>query len=425
MEYLHEGSPETVIDGDRADELVGELLGRLGPRKRVLLIPPDFTRFHSTAGDLAASAYRRLASAADVWLLPALGTHSPMTPAQIARMFPGVPPERVLVHDWRGGLAPLGEVPGQFVREVSEGRVEYPIEIAIHRTLVEEDWDLILSIGQLVPHEVVGIANHSKNIFIGVGGAPTIHKSHFLGAVYGMERMMGRARTPVRAVLEYASRAFARGLPIVYLLTVRSRDRAGTLVTRGLFAGDDDACFYRGSELVRRVNLDLLDEPISKAVVFLDPEEYKSTWLGNKAIYRTRMAMADGGELVVLAPGVREFGEDAQIDRLIREHGYRGTEATLAAVQRNAALSANLSAAAHLIHGSSEGRFRILYCPGGLSREEILGVGFEYADPGAMRRRYDPERLRDGWNDLRGERIYFISNPGLGLWGTKRRFGAD
>jgi hypothetical protein len=82
-----------------------------------------------------------------------------------------------------------------------------------------------------------------------------------------------------------------------------------------------------------------------------------STWLGNKAVYRTRMAMADGGELIILAPGVKEFGEDHEIDRLIRKYGYRGTPATLAAVKANEELRNNLSAAAHLIHGSSEGRF--------------------------------------------------------------------
>jgi len=283
---------------------------------------------------------------------------------------------------------------------------------------------VILSVGQLVPHEVIGIANHSKNVFIGAGGSDLINKSHWLGAVHGIERIMGRADTPVRAVLNYASEKLARHLPLVYLLTVRARDEGGELVTRGLYAGDDAACFHHGAELCRRVNLDLLERAPRKVVVYLDPLEYKSTWLGNKAIYRTRMAIADNGELVVLAPGVREFGEDATIDRLIRRFGYRGTPATLDQVRREPELAANLSAAAHLIHGSSEGRFAITYCPGRLSREEIEGAGLRFGDLETMRRRYPPDRLPDGWNTMPdGEEIFFISNPALGLWGTADRFG--
>jgi nickel-dependent lactate racemase len=291
---------------------------------------------------------------------------------------------------------------------------------------VHGKWDLILSVGQLVPHEVVGIANHAKNILIGLGGPSTIHKSHFLGAVYGMERMMGRVDTPVRAVLDYASEHFCRRLPLVYLLTVRGKTSDGQLVTRGLYAGDDGACFRRAAVLCRRENLDLLPEPIHKIVVHLDPAEFKSTWVGNKSIYRTRMALADNAELIVLAPGVREFGEDAEIDRLIRKFGYRGTPQTLEAVRLYPELAHNLSAAAHLIHGSSEGRFKITYCPGQLSREEIENVGFAYGDLTTTQRRYNPTKLTDGWNTLAdGERVFYISNPGLGLWGVASRFAME
>jgi hypothetical protein len=133
------------------------------------------------------------------------------------------------------------------------------------------------------------------------------------------------------------------------------------------------------------------------------------------------MALADGAELIVLAPGVKEFGEDKTIDGLIRKYGYRGTPATLEAVRAHADLAADLSAAAHLIHGSSEGRFKIAWCPGRLSREEVEGVGFAYGDLAAMLQRYDPEDLRNGYNRVDGEEIFFIGNPGLGLWAHRDR----
>ncbi len=326
------------------------------------------------------------------------------------------------MHDWRNGLATLGEVPASFIREQSEGKLDFAWPAQVDKLLVDGGFDLILSIGQVVPHEVIGMANYNKNIFVGTGGAEGINKSHYLGAVHGMERIMGRADTPVRRVLNYASDHFAKHLPIVYVLTVVGSDDAGRLVTRGLFIGDDVECFERAAELSLKVNFFTLDREIQKAVVYLDPAEYKSTWIGNKSVYRTRMALADGAELIVLAPGVREFGEDPTIDKLIRKYGYRGTPAVLKDVQENADLAGSLGAAAHLIHGSSEGRFRITYCPGGLTRKETEGVNFGFARLGDMLAKYDPSKLKDGYNLVEGEEIFFVSNPALGLWTHRGRW---
>jgi hypothetical protein len=234
-----------------------------------------------------------------------------------------------------------------------------------------------------------------------------------------MERIMGRAENPVRNVLNYASDRFLAHLPIVYVLTVVGRAADGALAVRGLFIGDDAECFHRAAELSLKVNFEILDAPIQKAIVYLDAHEFHSTWLGNKAIYRTRMALADGAELIILAPGVRGFGEDPAIDALIRKYGYRGTPATLEAVNANADLASDLSAAAHLIHGSSEGRFTIRWCPGQLSKEEVEGVGFEFGDLKTMLARYSPQMLRHGYNRVDGEEVFFIPNPGLGLWACR------
>jgi nickel-dependent lactate racemase len=307
--------------------------------------------------------------------------------------------------------------------EVSEGKLEYAWPAQVNRLLRDGGHDLILSIGQVVPHEVVGMANGSKNIFVGTGGVMGIHRSHFLGAVYGMERMMGRADTPVRRVLNYASEHFGKELPkIIYVQTVVGKNAAGKLAMRGLYIGDDNECFELAAALSLECNFLMMDREIGKAVVFLDPHEFRSTWLGNKAVYRTRMALADEAELIVLAPGVHEFGEDAAIDALIRKYGYCGTPATLEAVKHDADLAANLSAAAHLIHGSSEGRFSIRYCPGHLTRAEIEGVHYQYGELAEYARKYDPALLQDGWNVVDGEEIFFVSNPGLGLWAYRGRF---
>jgi nickel-dependent lactate racemase len=233
---------------------------------------------------------------------------------------------------------------------------------------------------------------------------------------------MGKADNPVRSLLNYASANFTNHLPIIYVHTVIGRDPQGNLVVRGLYIGDDEEVFRLAADLSIKVNFNVLEEPLKKVVVYLDPSEFKSTWLGNKSIYRTRMAMADNGELIILAPGLKEFGEDKEIDRLIRKYGYRGTPATLKSLKNNEELNRNLSAAAHLIHGSSEGRFSITYCPGHLTRKEIESVNFKYSDLSEMLIKYNPKQLKDGFNITEeGEKIFFISNPALGLWSVKKR----
>jgi nickel-dependent lactate racemase len=419
--FYGKGSGSTVITSAGLRQGLFEALGKLGERRKVLALPPDITRHHSRAGELTRYAWEYFGPRlTDV--LPALGTHVPMTPTEMERMFGDMPRNLVRVHEWRSGLVTLGEVPAEFIREQSEGKLDFSWPAQVDKLLVEGGFDLILSIGQVVPHEVIGMANYNKNVFVGTGGVEGINKSHFLGAVYGMERIMGRADNPVRRILNYASENFARHLPVVYVQTVVAKDENGDLVTRGLYIGDDEECFLRAAELSLKVNFVMMDREIRKAVVYLDPTEFKTTWLGNKSVYRTRMALADGAELIVLAPGVHEFGEDPAIDKLIRKYGYAGTPAVLEAVKNNQDLAGNLSAAAHLIHGSSEGRFQITYCPGHLTREEVEGVNFRYASLAEMSTRYDPAKLKDGFNRVDGEEIFYISNPALGLWAHRSRF---
>ena len=413
--YCSIGSVDTELSQEQLQSLLIESLAKLGDRKRVLAVPPDQTRSHSHAGELTRYAWQHYGDGLQA-VLPALGTHVAMQPAQISRMFGDMPQDLFKVHNWRTDIETVGTVPSSFIQEVSEGKLDYEWPAQVNRLISQGAFDLILSIGQVVPHEVIGMANYNKNILVGTGGREGINRSHYLGAVYGMERIMGRADNPVRRVLNYASDNFLKHLPIVYVLTVVGRTDDGGLAVRGLFIGDDVECFERAAELSLKVNFEILDEPIRKAVVYLDPHEFQSTWLGNKAVYRTRMALADDAELIILAPGVHEFGEDKGIDALIRKYGYRGTPATLEAVHNNPELANDLSAAAHLIHGSSEGRFQITWAPGHLTREEVEGVAFQYGNLSALQQKYDIHKLQQGLNTVDGEEIFFIPNPALGLW---------
>lgn len=425
MMYFARGSQEEVLTGTCLRGGLTSALAALGDRKRVLIVPPDFTRFPSQGGVLTRYAVEYYGNNVQA-ILPATGTHTPMSDKEIEAMFGDVPRGLFRNHDFRSAVTTVGEAPADVVRAESGGLIDYAVPFQLNRMLLEGGFDLILSIGQVVPHEVAGMSNFNKNLFVGTGGFEGINRTHFLGAVYGMERIMGRADNPVRRVLNYGSDHFLRNLPIVYVQTVIERAPDGQLVTRGLFIGDDTECFLRAADLALKVNVTLLDRPLKKVVVYLDAAEFKSTWVGNKAIYRTRMAIDDGGELIVLAPGVEKFGEDKSIDALIRRYGYVGSPKVLALVKQQADLQASLSSAAHLIHGSSEDRFSITYCPGKLTRQEVESVNFQYGDLATMLRRYDPSRLVDGFNHLGdGEEVFYSSQPALGLWAYKERFALE
>jgi nickel-dependent lactate racemase len=439
--YVEIGGENKDLSDQELEELFTDALSKamadIKESGKVIILPPDITRFHSRAGFFTEKASSRLGDRLGA-VLPALGTHMAMNDAELSRMFGSTPKDKFLVHDWRNDVTELGRIEADWVEKASSGAVKYDWPVQVNKILrkgAKDDgnFSLAVSIGQVVPHEVAGMANHGKNIFVGTGGKEAIDKSHFLGAAYGMERIMGKVKTPVRALFDEGLRRFNKSLPpILWVLTVvsartdieiaRGKER-GSLAVRGLFIGFGNDCFKKAAALSRKVNVNLMNEPVNKAVVYLDPEEYRTTWLGNKAVYRTRMVIADGGELLILAPALERFGEDSGIDALIRKHGYRPGKEIIAKASADSELGGNLSAAAHLIHGSSENRFTIRYCPGSkVTRQEIESVGFQWGDLKEEQSKYDINKLSSGWNTVNGERIFFVPNPALGLWAEKTKF---
>jgi nickel-dependent lactate racemase len=390
-----------------ADDLAAQIAGT--DARRVLLVPPDQTRLHSRAGDIVAQLVGLLDGELErVDVMPALGTHQPLGPAEARLMFgDAIDAGRLLHHRWREDVITVGEIPAEEVDELVGHPLGLSLPFAVNRALIDDSYDLVVSVGQIVPHEVAGFGGYTKHITIGLGGPETIHRSHFFGAFHGIEQTMGRSETPVRQLLDLGFDRFLESrCRVLFVLTVVELSDEGP-VLRGLFTGEGGTrssggdAFRAAVALSSDVNIETVDTPFQRCVAYLDPAEYRSTWLANKAIYRTRLAMADGGELVVVAPGVTRFGEDPVVDALIRRHGYRGRDAALQAMASDPELAANLAAVAHLMHGSTEGRFTVTYAPGpGLSRTDIEGVGFDYLP------------LADAPDEID------IANPGLGLWRT-------
>lgn len=414
--YYAHGSPTTALDTDDLREALKATFASISRPEKVLLLPPDQTRLFSRAGELTVLSHELLGDRVSD-IMPALGTHSPMTPAQLDHMFPGIPHDLFRAHRWRDDVVQLGEVPAEFVSQVTGGVYRKPWPAEVNRLLRDGDHDLIFSIGQVVPHEVIGMANYNKNVFVGTGGVAGINESHYLSAMVGIDETLGVAKTPLRQILNYAQDHFCQDMPVLYALTVIEQLKDGTKLTRGLYIGDDHDTFFAAAELARQVNITHLPRAPKHVVAYLDPREFKSTWLGNKAIYRTRKAVATGGRLTVLGPAIEEFGEDKRIDQLIRKYGYRTKAEVMELVAANEDLAADHSAAAHLVHGSPENRFEVVYAAGKLTDEEIRSVGFTPGNLDELSQRYDVSKLEDGFHeDIDGTEFYFVQNPALGLW---------
>ncbi|MDP9337542.1 MAG: lactate racemase domain-containing protein [Acidobacteriota bacterium] len=418
------------LSRSEVDELALRLLSEARSRlkkvlRKVLLLPPDLTRAHSGAGKITETLYKALAGHCDVHVIPTLGQHVPHTAEQNRWMFGKIPDNHIHIHDWLGGVTRVGTIPSKLVEQSTGGLAGWDIPVDLNTSLVRESWDLIINIGHVVPHEVLGFANHNKNYFIGLGGKETICTSHMAAAIYGIENNLGEIITPLRSCFNWAENEFLGHLPDVYFQVVMKRSPENRLVTCGVYVGDDLETYMMAARASKRENITIVDEPIHKIVAVMQADEFHSTWVANKAVYRTRMALADAGELLIIAPGLERFGEQESVEELIRKYGYRGTPVTLKQYRENVDLQRLAHATAHLLHGSSEGRFTISYAPGYLSKQEIEQVGYSYVPLEEALKRYPPERMTEGWNTMPdGEKVFFISTPSSGLWATKQRMDA-
>lgn len=425
MPWLTETDAE--ITWDRLQTLMQETVAEARRRiaaqpKRVLLLPPDITRMHSGAGRLTEMLYDLLAGEAEVHVIPTLGQHVPHTPTENRQMFGSIPNDRIHAHDWRGGCVRLGELSAEFVDQTTHGAADWPMPVVVNHMVMEEPWDWIINVGHVVPHEVLGFANHNKNYFIGLAGKEMICAAHMAAASCGIENNLGNLVTPVRACFNQAEEEYLAKLPDLYVQMVLARNEAGQLVHTGVYVGDDQETYLGAARQSREQNITVFDEPVSKIVCVMQGDEFFSTWVANKAVYRTRMALADGGELVIIAPGLKRFGEQPEVDTFIRKYGYVGTPRVMDMYRQNLDMQDLAHATAHLIHGSSEDRFTITYAPGFLTKQEIEGVNFRYAELNATVKRYRPEQCQEGWNSTAdGERFYFIPTPSAGLWATREK----
>ena len=413
---------ESDENGISEETIISSLKKSLENRtiQNVLLVPPDYTRMNSKAGFITNQYYHILKErGCHVEIMPALGSHMPMTEAEYREMFgTDIPLETFVVHNCKKDCKLLGCIESSFVEKVTAGQFSIEIPIELNRIFFEKQYDLIISIGQVVPHEELGFSNYSKNFFIGCGGYHTISETHLMGAIYGMERIMATEKNPLRHILDLAYERYLTEFPILFVMTVTTAINENVHV-HGIFIGEKRDSFEAAVEMSKKVNVYTLEKPIHKAIAYMEPKEFKTSWLANKALYRLRMAMEEGGELIVLAPGMYQFGETKENDALIRKYGYCGKEALIKLYQENQDLQENIPVAFHLIHGSVENRFTYTLAVKELSKVDIETVGYHYANYDDVIKKYhiNVDTMKTGWIITQeGEEVYFVEKPALGLW---------
>ncbi|QDS97199.1 lactate racemase domain-containing protein [Adhaeretor mobilis] len=409
---------------------VDTLLSDLSPMRRVLLLAPDATRSSSFAGEIASYIYHKLIDRTDVHLTPTVGTHEPDEKdwRSIREMYRDIPESayKLHEHDEVAGLYDLGVLPDDEILRISGGEFAAPVPVQVNRNLVEGNYDQVFSIGQVVPHEVMGFANYDKNVFIGAGGKNFIDTSHWISALCGIDNVLGKIDSAPRQLLDAAS-ALAKRDPrfpsVHYLLTVRGQSSAGDIGTHDFFCGTSKETFYRAAKLSLRENCHASNQPYQQVIVRLNEKKYRSFWLSNKAIYRTRRAIATGGTIHVIAPGLDRLGENEIQSKLIGKYGYCGTQGVKQILQIDPEMQANVGVAAHLIHGSTENRFHVRYYTHHSS--ELLSacrfadgqLGYSLEDIETAHERFSELTVGESFNA--DQRRLVIDDPGLGLWITK------
>jgi nickel-dependent lactate racemase len=407
------GSPTTALPEQDVRSIVAEFVEchRLAGR-RVLAIIPDLTRsgpidlmFKTLYGVLAGEA-----RALD--FLIALGTHPPLSEAAIDRRLGTAPGERastyakarVFNHAWDDPqqLTTIGSIPGTKVAELSEGRVRDPVRVRINRAVL--DYDVVLIIGPTFPHEVVGFSGGNKYLFPGIAGPEIIHMFHWLGALVTSPMIIGRKRTPTRAVVDEAVKLVPTPRLCMSLVTQGP-------VLRGLFCGAPEEAWSAAADLSNRLHIIYKEKPFT-SVLSCAPAMYEELWVGGKCVYKLEPVVADGGDLIVYAPHIKRISATHGV--LITQIGYHVRDYFLKQWERFAdvpggvlAHSTHVKGLGTFENGGERPRMNVVLATGipeALCREINLG----YRDPGSIR--------QDDWRDREAEGYLLVPRSGETLY---------
>lgn len=392
-------SPES-LDQPTLAAIVERALDAAQPGERVLAIIPDKTRDDNTHVLFPiASEFLSRRGVAAFDALVAQGTHPPMSQSQkLSKIGCDEFSGQLFDHRWDDPeeLITLGELSVETVRELTNGLIETGVPVSINKLLGPGIYDTVLVFGATVPHEVAGFAGGAKYFFPGVAGPELTHTTHWLGALAGIENIIGRVDTPTRRLIEAATDLIdAR---IISLNTVVSRRSDDELMTYALYTGDIREAFRRAAEVSRQVHIRYTGRKYKRVIALLDPH-YDELWVGGKASYKLGAIIEEGGELIIYAPHLTRLSETH--GALIEKYGYAPLESVRDMLGVSQELRENLCIAAHLAHVAYEGRFKITMATG-LDEETCRRVNLGYMDYRGFEIREDQDTLivKDAGRDL-------------------------
>jgi nickel-dependent lactate racemase len=383
--------------------------------RRVLVIIPDGTRTMPMPLMAAALEETVAARAGQLDYLVALGTHTPMSDAQLTALL-GQPvsggrfgTHRVFNHRWDdpATFADLGVIPGADIAELTGGRLEQDVPVALNRLVTE--YDHVLICGPVFPHEVVGFSGGTKYLFPGIAAPPIIHFTHWLGALITSTTVIGTADTPVRAVIDRAASLLPTPLSLLALVVTHEH-------VAGVFCGEVHDAWARAAALSARRHIVWVDRPFDRVLAVM-PAMYDDLWVAAKGTYKTETAVADGGEVVIYAPHVREVSHVH--GALIEEIGYHCRDYFLEQWERFRHYPGGILAHSTHVKGlgtydASSGvetpRIQVTLATA-IDADRCARINLGYADPSAI----DPAAWPDGDGTLvvprAGEMLYRVGTP--------------
>jgi nickel-dependent lactate racemase len=385
--------------------------------KRVLVLIPDGTRTMPMPllFELLERELRARVAALD--FLVALGTHTPMSDARLGQLIGRqvvdgrAGASRIFNHNWSdpATFARLGTIPAREIAELTDGRLNEDVPVALNRLAVE--YDHVLICGPVFPHEVAGFSGGTKYLFPGIAAPEIIHFTHWLGALITNHEMIGTIDTPVRRVIDRAARLLDR--PLSLFAVVVTHDGVA-----GAFCGEPSATWRQAATLSSRRHIVWVDEPYDR-VLSVMPRLYDDLWTAAKGMYKVEPAVADGGEVIIYAPHVSEVSYTH--GKILGEIGYHCRDYFLAQWDRFKQYPGGILA--HSTHVKGLGTFdsasgvetpRIeVTLATGIPRERCEHVNLGHMDPG----RIDPQRAQEEWGPASlvvpraGELLYRVGRP--------------
>lgn len=424
---IHEHS--TWMNTERVTALVKETLESLAsiwPVKSgcVLLILPERQRLWDKVRDLARIVHAALVERQ--WQVIVLIARYPgeqaLSPAERAELLPTIPADSFQATANLRQL-PVGEIPADVVREACGGLIEDPLPLTLPALFNAETWDGVVNLEAVVPNDLLGFTGPPQNRWLGLAGREFLNAASRIALLSGWENNIANLVAPLRQCLFWADKnCWPANLPRLDIAVVWGDNFRNERSPIGFYAGVGEEAYLQAALLSRQHNVTVVEEGLQRVVAFFPGLRFASLWDVQQLLPRLAMCLADGGELILLAPGIERLAADDAPLAVYRRTGYLGAAELRERQRTDPELGNEPWLATHLLNGSTNGRSKIYHALDGIDAETLRALNLWPMELEETLFRYRPAKAKAGWNITNeGEKFFFIPDPTAGLWSTKKR----